>query len=142
MTVPRTLAWFSCGDASAVACLLALRRDAETVIARIVLPTEHPDNDRFAADCARWYGREIVELQDPEKRSTWDVWEQRRYIADIGMRMLQPPELYRAQGFPDDVKLIGTKSSQVALCGNSVSPPVAAAIVRANFAQHSKRAAA
>jgi DNA (cytosine-5)-methyltransferase 1 len=54
------------------------------------------------------------------------------YIADIGMRMLQPPELFKAQGFPDDVKLIGTKTSQVELCGNSVSPPLAAALVRAN----------
>jgi len=54
-------------------------------------------------------------------------------IADIGMRMLQPPELYKAQGFPPDVKLLGSKSSQVELCGNSVSPPVAAAIVRANM---------
>ena len=56
-------------------------------------------------------------------------------IADIGMRMLQPPELYKAQGFPPDVKLLGSKSSQVELCGNSVSPPVAAAIVRVNMTE-------
>lgn len=55
------------------------------------------------------------------------------HIADIGMRMLQPAELFRAQGFPESVKLLGTKKSQIALCGNSVSPPVAAAIVRANM---------
>lgn len=62
------------------------------------------------------------------------VHGEKYHIADIGMRMLQPPELYRAQGFPDDVKLQGTKTSQIRLCGNSVSPPVAAAIVRANMA--------
>lgn len=62
------------------------------------------------------------------------VHGQQHYIADIGMRMLQPHELFKAQGFPDDVKLLGTKTSQVRLCGNSVSPPVAAAIVRANCA--------
>jgi len=56
-------------------------------------------------------------------------------IADIGMRMLQPPELYKAQGFPPDIKLLGSKTSQVELCGNSVSPPVAAAIVRANMTE-------
>lgn len=56
-------------------------------------------------------------------------------ISDIGMCMLQPHELFRAQGFGDDVKLRGTKTSQVRLCGNSVSPPVAAAIVRANMFQ-------
>lgn len=62
-------------------------------------------------------------------------------IADIGMRMLAPHELFRAQGFPEDVKLIGTKTTQVRLCGNSVCPPLAEAIVRANFAQEARMAA-
>jgi DNA (cytosine-5)-methyltransferase 1 len=61
-------------------------------------------------------------------------------IADIGMRMLTPRELYRAQGFPDgyvigdegDGRLSLTKTAQVRLCGNSVSPPVARALVAAN----------
>lgn len=57
------------------------------------------------------------------------------YIADIGMRMLQPPELFKAQGFPDTVQLIGTKECQVELCGNSVSPPLAEAIVRSNYTE-------
>jgi DNA (cytosine-5)-methyltransferase 1 len=63
------------------------------------------------------------------------VQGERYQIADIGMRMLQPQELYRAQGFPESVRLLGSKSSQVELCGNSVSPPVAAAIVRANLVE-------
>lgn len=61
-------------------------------------------------------------------------------IADIGMRMLQPRELYRAQGFPDtyqiDAMVNGkplTKTAQVRMCGNSVSPVIATALVRANF---------
>lgn len=61
-------------------------------------------------------------------------------IADIGMRMLAPRELYRAQGFPDsyriDIPFNGkpmTKTAQVRMCGNSVVPQVAAAIVRANL---------
>jgi len=60
-------------------------------------------------------------------------------IADIGMRMLAPRELYRAQGFPDsyriDIEYRGkpmTKTAQVRMCGNSVCPPLAAAIVAAN----------
>lgn len=64
----------------------------------------------------------------------------RHEIADIGMRMLQPRELYRAQGFPDDYVIefehegrALSKSAQVRMCGNSVCPPVAAALVRANF---------
>ncbi len=61
-------------------------------------------------------------------------------IADIAMRMLQPGELYRAQGFPAgyvfDRGAGGrrlTKAEQVRMCGNSVSPPPAAALVRANL---------
>ena len=53
-------------------------------------------------------------------------------ISDIGMRMLTPRELARAQGFPDTYKLTGTKTSQVAKIGNSVCPQVVEAIVKAN----------
>lgn len=53
-------------------------------------------------------------------------------IADIGMRMLTPRELARAQGFPDSYVLTGTKTSQVARIGNSVCPPVVEALVNAN----------
>ena len=54
-------------------------------------------------------------------------------ITDIRMRMLTPRELARAQGFPDSYKLTGTKAQQIARIGNSVCPPVARAIVEANF---------
>ena len=61
-------------------------------------------------------------------------------IVDIGMRMLQPHELYRAQGFPDwyiiDRDFRGVKyakDKQVARCGNAVPPPFAEALVRANL---------
>lgn len=61
-------------------------------------------------------------------------------IVDIGMRMLEPHELYAAQGFPanyiHDRTATGkrlSKASQVRMCGNSVCPPVAAALVRANL---------
>lgn len=53
-------------------------------------------------------------------------------ITDIGLRMLQPRELARAQGFPDDYKLTGAKHNQVAKIGNSVPPPLVAQIVGAN----------
>jgi DNA (cytosine-5)-methyltransferase 1 len=55
-------------------------------------------------------------------------------LADIGMRMLEPRELARAQGFPDSYILTGSKAAQVARIGNSVCPPVARAIVEAQFA--------
>lgn len=63
-------------------------------------------------------------------------------IVDIGMRMLTPRELFNAQGFPPyyviDRDSNGdpiTKTAQVAKCGNSVCPPIAEALVRAQFAQ-------
>ena len=62
------------------------------------------------------------------------------YISDIGLRMLTPRELYRANGFPDDYKIDRDytgkaygKSKQVARCGNAVPPPFAAELVRANL---------
>jgi DNA (cytosine-5)-methyltransferase 1 len=71
---------------------------------------------------------------------TVEIEGQTYVIQDIAMRMLQPRELYNAQGFPasyiidrgaDGRKF--TKTAQVRMCGNSVCPPLAAAIVRANF---------
>ncbi len=60
-------------------------------------------------------------------------------IVDIGLRMLQPHELFAAQGFPEDFVINFeyegkplSKSAQVRLCGNSVCPPIAAAIISAN----------
>lgn len=62
------------------------------------------------------------------------------YIADIGLRMLSPRELYNAMGFPPDYIIDRDyegheykKSAQVARCGNAVCPPVASALVRANL---------
>ena len=54
-------------------------------------------------------------------------------IADIRLRMLKPAELARAQGFASDYILTGTQAEQIARIGNSVCPPVAAALVRANL---------
>ncbi|MEI6286204.1 MAG: DNA cytosine methyltransferase [Bacillota bacterium] len=55
-------------------------------------------------------------------------------IVDIGMRMLEPHELFAAQGFPKDYKIDGMpKYEQVAKCGNSVSPVIPKALVEANL---------
>lgn len=64
-------------------------------------------------------------------------------IVDICLRMLQPSELYKAQGFPDDYIISHgadgksfTKTQQVHMCGNSVSPPPMAALAQANNPWH------
>lgn len=70
-------------------------------------------------------------------------------IVDIGLRMLTPRELFTAQGFPLDYVIehdgkgkAFTKTAQVARCGNSVCPPLAEALVRANYMEMRKEIAA
>lgn len=78
-------------------------------------------------------------------------------IVDIGMRMLTARELYRAQGFGDDyiidrgmfLKKDGTleerpltKTAQVRMCGNSVCPPMAEALIRCNQPEYALEEAA
>jgi DNA (cytosine-5)-methyltransferase 1 len=104
---------------------------------------EHHDRARQVAEFLRehgaWNGGEFVTL-------TIDgaVY----VVADIGMRMLTPRELFNAQGFPPDYVIEGTwretdgdwqfepftKSVQVSCCGNSVCPDLAAALAGANCA--------
>lgn len=67
------------------------------------------------------------------------------FIADVGLRMLTPRELYRANGFPDDYIIerdyaghVYGKTKQVARCGNAVPPPFATALVRANIPEWCK----
>lgn len=64
-------------------------------------------------------------------------------ITDIRMRMLQPRELFNAQGFPrsyvidhDEYGRPYPKSKQVARCGNAVTPPVPAALVAENLPEY------
>ena len=71
---------------------------------------------------------------------TLDMGGTAYFVADIGLRMLTPRELYNAMGFPPDYiidrdytgRAYG-KSKQVARCGNAVCPPMAEAVVRANL---------
>ena len=98
----------------------------------------------------KYYGNEKdgVNLADPmhtvtskDRFGLVTVQGQEYQIADIGMRMLSPRELFRAQGFPDSYIIDRdedgkpfTKTAQVAKCGNSVCPDIAEALVRANMA--------
>ena len=68
------------------------------------------------------------------------VEDQDYQIVDIGMRMLEPHELFKAQGFPEgyiiDRDCEGKpypKTAQVARCGNAVPPPFAKALTRSNL---------
>lgn len=112
-----------------------------------------PDVEAGALRCAaflvNYYGNgDARAVQDPldtittrDRLALVTVWigGDPYLIVDICLRMLQPHELYRAQGFPPNYIIdCGhdgrrfTKSEQVHMCGNSVSPPPMAAIARSN----------
>jgi DNA (cytosine-5)-methyltransferase 1 len=95
---------------------------------------EHEVRAREVAEFLRahgaWDGGEFVTL---------DIAGVTFVLADIGMRMLTPRELFNAQGFPADYAIdrdatgrVFSKSDQIGRAGNSVCPPWAAAHVRAN----------
>ena len=82
----RIVCWFSCGAASAVATKLAIAQYAgrEIVIARCIVKEEHPDNDRFAADCEKWVGMPITNMiSEKYNGSIFEVFEKRGYISGI-----------------------------------------------------------
>ncbi len=108
---------------------------------QVELPLDHRRD--VAAFLIKYYGSGIGQRADRPLDTitsvdrfglvTVDIEGEPHVVTDIGMRMLQPRELARCQGFDDDYVLIGTKRDQVARIGNSVCPQVAAAIVRANL---------
>lgn len=136
-----------------------LRRPAPTICAqgsiqRLVSAEMAPPDDeraqRVAAFLVNYYGQgTALDVRDPlDTITTRDrmalvtvtIQGTPYVIVDIKLRMLKPPELFRAQGFPPSYVIDRTAdgrrlatSQQVRLVGNSVSPPVLCAIVRANL---------
>lgn len=87
MNADRIVCWFSCGAASAVATKLAISENADRlplVVARCIVREEHPDNDRFAVDCERWFGQPVVNLiNEKYDGSIYEVFRLRGYISGI-----------------------------------------------------------
>ncbi len=79
----RTVVWFSCGAASAIAAALTLRTNPDAILAYCETGAEHPDNARFMADVEKWLGVKVERLRSDEYASTWDVWEKTRWLAGI-----------------------------------------------------------
>jgi DNA (cytosine-5)-methyltransferase 1 len=114
------------------------------------LSPEHEDGAlRVAAFLISYYGTENISACDAPAPTittkdrlamvTVMVKGTPYVIVDICLRMLKPAELYKAQGFPADYVISHgadgkpfTKTQQVHMCGNSVSPPPMAALARAN----------
>lgn len=87
MSIERIVCWFSCGVASAVATKLAIAENAgklPLVIVRNIVREEHEDNDRFAADCEKWFGLPIINLINAKyDGSIYEVFRQKSYISGI-----------------------------------------------------------
>jgi 3'-phosphoadenosine 5'-phosphosulfate sulfotransferase (PAPS reductase)/FAD synthetase len=106
MTDRRTIGWFSCGAASAVA--MKLCPEAQPVYCET--GAEHPDNARFMADCEAWFGRPVTRLRSDQYTDTWDVWEKTRWLAGIqGARCTVELKVAPRIAFqrPDDIHVFG-----------------------------------
>lgn len=102
----RTLSWYSCGAASAIATMLT--PDALPVYCDA--GAEHPDNVRFMADCEAWFGRSVIVIKSDEYADTWDVWKKTRWLAGInGARCTTELKVAPRLAFqrPDDVHVFG-----------------------------------
>jgi len=79
--MPRTISWFSCGAASAVATKLAIANADDVVVAYCKVKEEHPDNERFLKECEEWFGQEIVILENEKyDASIYTVFEKTKFI--------------------------------------------------------------
>jgi argininosuccinate synthase len=112
----RVVSWYSHGAASAVATKVALsRHGAGVVIACIDTGSEHEDNERFRADCERWFDHEIVVLKAEKYADIWEVFEKERYlVGPTGARCTAELKKKVRHAFerPDDLQVFGYTADQ------------------------------
>ena len=75
-----TIAWFSCGVTSAVACKIALNSYPDTRLYYIDTGSQQEDSMRFLLECEKWYGKEITVLRNEEYRDHFEVIERQEMI--------------------------------------------------------------
>lgn len=81
--LPRQICQFSCGAASALATKITLAEypSDQVLIVNAFLVEEHSDNQRFLADCEKWFNHPIIRLRDEKYgASTDEVWKRKRFI--------------------------------------------------------------
>ena len=104
----RTLAWFSCGAASAVAAKFA--GDDSIPVYCDTSASEHPDNARFLCDVSKWLGKSVLVIHSAKYKDIDDVFERTRYMAGVkGARCTV--EMKKVPRFefqlPDDTHVFG-----------------------------------
>lgn len=97
----------------------------------------------YGSDVGQNYSEPLHTITTKDRFGLVTIQGNEYQIVDIGMRMLEPYELFAAQGFPANYIIhrdadgkTYPKSAQVARCGNSVPPPFAEALVKANLPEH------
>lgn len=79
----RTISWFSCGAASAVASYLTLKENPDALIVYCETGGEHEDNTRFLSDCEKWFNKSIIRIKSSEYKDVWDVWEKTKWLSGV-----------------------------------------------------------
>jgi len=76
----KIVCWFSGGVTSTVATKLALERYDDVEIIFFETGSHHPDNDRYFAECEKWFGQPIIVLQDEKHEDIYSIFEEKRFI--------------------------------------------------------------
>lgn len=79
----RTICWFSCGAASAIATKIALNTYNNCVIVYQDTGSEHPDNKRFLKDCEEYFGQEIEIIKSKKYKDIWEVFKKTRWLVGV-----------------------------------------------------------
>jgi hypothetical protein len=113
MPEPRIVSHFSCGAASAVASKLILAQypPERVVILRAWIAEEHEDNDRFCADCERWFGHPVTVLRDGKYgASAIEVFKRKRFLRGrfwAPCRQFLKADVLGAASLPNDIFVLG-----------------------------------
>lgn len=111
MLTGRTLVWFSCGAASAVALKLAAQKypDVRGIYCDLSRD-EHPDNVRFRADVEKWTGIKVEVIKSKLYNSVEEAWDARKYMSGVSgapctVEMKKVPRF--AYQWAEDVHIFG-----------------------------------
>jgi 3'-phosphoadenosine 5'-phosphosulfate sulfotransferase (PAPS reductase)/FAD synthetase len=113
----RTVVWFSCGSASAVAAKITLSEARGAELAYCDTGSEHPDNVRFMRDVEGWLGVKVTVLKSDKYTDIWDVFHRRRFL-NSPAGALCTVELKKIPRFrfqrPDDIQVFGYTAGEEA----------------------------
>lgn len=84
----KIVCWFSGGVTSTVATKLALERYEDVEIIFFETGNHHPDNDRYFAECEKWFGQPIVVLRDEKHEDIYSIFEEKRFINSPMVRLV------------------------------------------------------